>query len=117
MTDKERELYCETCGDLICLICASLNGASIKITNTMSLEEAFEIYKGEITPSLEPLERKLEAIKKALAQLDKCCTDISVQQAVIEANIHDNIGRLHEVLEVRRTELIGQLHETIQGRS
>ena len=48
--------------------------------------------------------------------MDKYCTDISDQQAAIEANIHDNIRRLHEVLEVRRTELIGQLHETIQRK-
>ena len=93
--DKEQELYCETCGDLIC---------------------AFERYKREITPSLEPLEKKLEAVKKALTQLDKCSTDLSVQQASIEANIHDTIRQLHEVLEVRRTELIGQLHEMIRRK-
>ena len=94
-----------------------LNQESIIIMISMSLEDAFEIYKGEITPSLEPLERKLEAVKKALTQLDKYRTDISDQQAAIEANIHDNIGRLREVLEVRRTELIGQLHEMIQRKS
>ena len=113
--DKERELYCETCGDLICLKCGTKSGKH-HYHDFHVLEEAFEIYKGEITPSLEPLERKLEAVKKALIQLDKYCTDISDQQAAIEANIHDNIGRLHEVLEVRRTELIDQLHETIQRK-
>ena len=113
--DKERELYCETCGDLICLKCVTKSGKHHN-HDFHVLEEAFEIYKGEITPSLEPLERKLEAVKKALTQLDKYRTDISDQQAAIEANIHDNIGRLHEVLEVRRTELIGQLHEMIQRK-
>ena len=113
--DKERELYCETCGDLICLKCVTKSGKHHN-HDFHVLEEAFEIYKGEITPSLEPLERKLEAVKKALTQLDEYCTDISDQQAAIEANIHDNIGRLHEVLEVRRTDLIGQLHETIQRK-
>ena len=113
--DKERELYCETCGDLICLKCVTKWGKHHN-HDYHALDEAFEIYKGEITPSLEPLERKLEAVKKALTQLDKYCTDISNQQAAIEANIHDNIGRLHEVLEVRRTELIGQLHEMIQRK-
>ena len=113
--DKERELYCETCGDLICLKCVTKSGKHHN-HDFHVLEEAFEIYKGEITPSLEPLKRKLEAVKKALTQLDKYRTDISDQQAAIEANIHDNIGRLHEILEVRRTELIGQLHETIQRK-
>ena len=113
--DKERELYCETCGDLICFKCAIKGGKHID-HNYSPLDEAFERYKGEITPSLEPLEKKLEAVKKALTQLDKCSTDLSVQQAAIEANISDTIGQLHEVLEVRRTELIGQLHETIQRK-
>ena len=113
--DKEQELYCETCGDLICLKCAIKGGKHIN-HDYLPLDEAFERYKGEITPSLEPLEKKLEAVKKALAQLDKCSTDIFNQQAAIEANIHDTIGRLHKVLEVRRTALIGQLHEMIQRK-
>ena len=113
--DKERELYCETCGDLICFKCAIKGGKHIN-HDYFPLDEAYERYKGEITPSLEPLEKKLEAVKKALTQLDKCSTDLFDQQAAIEANIHDNIGRLHEVLEVRRTELIGQLHEMIQRK-
>ena len=113
--DKERELYCETCGDLICLKCVTKWGKHHN-HDFHVLEEAFEIYKGEITPLFEPLERKLEAVKKTLTQFDKCCADISDQQAAIEANIHDNIRRLHEVLEVRRTELIGQLHEVIQRK-
>ena len=113
--DKERELYCETCGDLICFECVTKWGKHHN-HDYHALDEAFGIYKGEITPSLEPLEKKLEAVKKALTQLDKHCTDISDQQAAIEANIHDNIGRLHEVLDVRRTELIGQLHEAIQRK-
>ena len=113
---KERELYCETCGDLICFECVTTWGKHHN-HKYHALDKAFEIYKREITPSLEPLERKLEAVKKTLSQLDKCSTDLADQQAVIEANIHDNIRRLHEVLEVRRTELIGQLHETIQLKS
>ena len=113
--DKERELYCETCGDLICFKCAIKGGKHIN-HDYFPLDEAFERYKGELTPSLEPLEKKLEVVKKALTQLDKCSTDLSIQQVTIEANIHDNIRRLHEVLEVRRTELIGQLHETIQRK-
>ena len=113
--DKERELYCETCSDLICFKCAIKGGKHIN-HDYFPLDEAYERYKGEITPSLEPLEKKLEAVKKALTQLDKCSTDLFDQQAAIEANIHDNIGRLHEVLEVRRTELIGQLHEMIERK-
>ena len=113
--DKERELYCETCEDLICYECA-IKGGKHHTHDHYVLDKAFERYKDEIAPSLEPLEGKLVAVKKALVQLDKYCTDVADQQATIEANIHDTIGRLHEVLEVRRTELIGQLHQMIQRK-
>ena len=114
-TDKERQLYCETCGDLICFECVTKWGKH-QNHDYHALNKAFEMYKGEITPSLEPLEKKLVAVKKALVQLDKCCTDVANQQATIEANIHDTIGRLHEVLEVRKTELIGHVHQMIQRK-
>ena len=114
-TDKERQLYCETCGDLICLECVTKWGKH-QNHDYHAMNKAFEMYKGEITSSLEPLERKLVAVKKALVQLDICCTDVADQQAASEANIHGTIGRLHEVLEVRRTELIGQLHQMVQRK-
>ena len=114
-TDKERELYCETCGDLICIKCA-IKGGKHQTHDHYVLDEAFERYKGEIAPSLEPLEGKLVAVKVALVQLDKHCGEISDHRAAIEANIHDTTRRLHEILDVRKTELIGQLHKMTQRK-
>ena len=114
-TDKERELYCETCGELICLKCA-IKGGKHQTHNHYVLDEAFEQYKEEIAPSLEPLEGKLVAVKEALARLDKRCGEISDHRVAIEANIHNTTMRLHETLDVRKTELIGQLHEMTQRK-
>ena len=114
-TDKERELYCETCDDLICLKCA-IKGGKHQTHDHYVLDEAFERYKGEIAPSLEPLEGKLVAVKEALAQLDKRCGEISDHRVAIEANLHDTTRRLHETLDVRKTELIGQLHKMTQRK-
>ena len=61
--DKEQELYCETCGDLICFKCAIKGGKHIN-HDYFPLDEAFKRYKGEITPSLEPLEKKLRLSRK-----------------------------------------------------
>ena len=80
------------------------------------LNEAFERYKGEITSSLEPMEKQLATIKRALAQLDARCEEISNQRATMEANIHDTIRRLHQTLDVRKTELISQLHQLTQAK-
>ena len=113
--DKERELYCETCEDLICYECA-IKGGKHQNHNHYVLDRAFERYKGEIAPSLEPMEGKLVAVKEALAQLDKRCGEISVQREAIGTNIHSTIGRLHEVLDIRETELISQLDQITQGK-
>ncbi len=112
---KELELYCETCNELICWKCA-FKGGKHHDHNSDPLDEAFDKYKGEITSSLEPMEKQLKSIHISLAQLDTRSREISDQRVTIEASIHDNIRRLHEILDVRKTELIGQLHQMIQRK-
>ena len=112
---KERELYCETCGDLICYDCVTKWGKH-QNHDYHTLDEAFEIYKGEITPSLEPLERKLEAVKEGLALLDKRNTDISNQQTAINTSIQDTIEQTCEILHARKTKLMTLVNEITQGK-
>ena len=113
--DKELELYCETCGELICYKCA-LKGGKHHSHDYEELNVAFEKYKKEITSSLEPMEKQVTTIKKALALIKQCRGEISDQRAAIEDNIHVTFRRLREVLTVRETELIGHLHKTTQGK-
>ena len=113
--DKELELYCETCGELICLKCA-LKGGKHHSHDYEELNVAFEKYKEEIKSSLEPMEKQVTTIKKALALIEQCHEEIFDQRAAIEDNIHVTFRRLREVLTVRETELIGQLHTTTQGK-
>ena len=111
----ERQLYCETCEDLICFKCA-IKGGKHHDHNHHLLDEAFQRYRGEVAPSLQPMEGKLVAVKEALAVLDKRCGEISDQQKVIKANIHDTFEQLQETLNVRKTKLIGQLHQITQRK-
>ena len=113
--DKELELYCETCGELICYKCA-LKGGKHHSHDYEELNMAFEKYKEEIISSLEPIEKQVTTIKKALALIEQCRGEISDQRAAIEDNIHVTFRRLREVLTVRETELIGYLHKTTQGK-
>ena len=116
---KALELYCETCGELICSHCALKKGKHHSHDYEV-LDEAFEKYKEEITPSLEPMQKRLVTINKALAQCDSYCVEVSDQRAAVEADIHKTISRLqkvvHEALEVRKTELIGHLHQMAQEK-
>ena len=113
--DKELELYCETCEELICHKCA-LKGGNHHTHDYEDLNKAFERYKEEITSSLEPMEYHVTTIKKALSLIEQCCGEISDQQAAIEDNIHVTFKRLREILTVREAELIGKLHQTTQGK-
>ncbi len=112
---KEIELYCKTCNELICWKCAVKSG-NHHDHDYNPLNEAFDKYKGDITSSLEPMEKQLKSIHIALAQLDTRSGEISDQRVTIEASIHKTIRRLHEILDVRKTELIGQLHQIIQRK-
>ena len=113
--DKELELYCETCGELICYKCVTKSGKHIN-HDYEELNVAFEKYKEEITSSLEPMEKQVTTIKKALALIEQCRGKISDQRAAIEDNIHVTFRRLREVLTVRETDLIDQLYKTTQGK-
>ena len=113
--DKELELYCETCGELICHKCA-LKGGKHHSHDYEELNVASEKYKKEIKSSLEPMEKQVTTIKKALALIEQCRGEISDQRAAIEDNIHVTFRRLQEVLTVRETELIGHLHQTTQKK-
>ena len=113
--DKELELYCETCGELICLKCVTKSGKHHS-HDYEELNVSFEKYKEEITSSLEPMEKQVTTIKKALALIEQCRGEISDQRAAIEDNIHVTFRRLREVLTLRETELIGHLHKTTQRK-
>ena len=113
--DTERQLYCETCEDLICFKCA-IKGGKHHDHDHHLLDEAFERYKGEVAPSLDPMEGKLVAVKEALAVLDKRCGEISDQREVNETDIHDTFEQLQETLNIRKTKLISQLHQITQRK-
>ena len=113
--DKEQELYCETCEELICLKCA-LKGGEHHNHDYDEIKNAYERYKGEVGPLLESMEDKLNTVEKALAQLDTRRGEVSDQREVIEDSIHDAIRRLHQLLDVRKTELISVLHQITQAK-
>ena len=112
---KELELYCETCGELICSHCA-LRGQKHHSHKYDLINSCFEKYKGEMTPSLQPVEKQLTTINRALAVLDRHCGEISDQRVAIETDIHHTTQRLHEIIDVRKTELIRQLHQVTQEK-
>ena len=115
-TNEELKLYCETCGEQICYKCALKKGGKHWSHEYEEQNKAFEKYKEEVTSAIEPMEKQVVIIKKALALIEQCCGEISDQRQAIEKNIHVTFRRLREVLTARETELIGQLHQIAQGK-
>ena len=111
---EELKLYCETCGELICFHCTMKTGKHRNHDYALN-EEAFETYRKEIGSLLEPINRKLASVDEVLTQFDKDNGKISDQRAAIETDIHI-INELHQVLDVRRTELISRLHQLTQRK-
>ena len=105
---KELELYCETCEELICWKCVVRNGEH-QDHDYNDLDQALEKYKQEIVSYLEPMDKQVATIEKAIRNLDACYREISHQQTSTEEKIHGTFKQLHEILDARETELIGQL--------
>ena len=112
---EELKLYCETCGELICLHCALKTGKHHNHDYEF-IEEAFETYRKEIRAFMELINKQLTSVDEILAQFDKNDREISDQRASIEADIHHTIDRVHQILDIRRTELISQLQQLTQKK-
>ena len=110
---KELELYCNTCGELICHNC------TVQLHHRHKHEvvsDTFQKHKEQISASLKPIKQRLEAANKALGELDTQCQQITDQRKALIENIHKTIQQLQEALEVRKTELIGQLDQITQKK-
>ena len=112
---RVEELYCETCGEIICYKCI-MKGEKHQTHDYKELVEAFEQYQEELKLSLEPMENQLIAIDKALPEFDACHDEIAEQQVAVEADIHKTITQLQETLDVRKDELISQLDSITRAK-
>ena len=110
---KELELYCETCGELICHNC-TVNKHCRPEHKYDLVGDTFQGHKAEITASLEPVEKQLGVVSKALEQFDLQLHELDDLQVAIEGNIQQQIQQLQELLEARKAELIDQLQQLIQ---
>ena len=113
--DKDLELYCETCGELICWKCIA-KGSKHHDHDYEELNQAFMKYYQDITSFLEPMKKQITTANGVLAQLDAISGEIFDQRVTISDTIHVTFRRLQDVLNVRETELISQLDHVIQGK-
>jgi len=111
--EKMLEIYCETCGELICSHCTIRLHQGHKY---VLVTDTFPKHRNEIVSSLQPVKQQLATVNKAVQALDTRTKEIEDQRVTIEADIHKQIDHLHQTLEQRRTELVGQLHQLTQQK-
>ena len=74
----------------------------------------FQRHQAEIAASLEPVEKQLGVVSKALEQFDLQSHELYDLQVAIEGNIQQ---QLQELLEARKAELIDQLQQYIRAKT
>ena len=112
--NRELELYCETCEELVCVQCTiqQHNGHKYNL-----IDEVFEKYKKEIIQlTLNPAEQQQTLATKALEKLNVRCREISDQQAALQAQIHKSSQQLHEIINLREKELTDKLNYITQEK-
>ena len=110
---KDLELYCETCGELICWRCMA-KGGTHHDHDYEELGRAFKKYKEEIASSLGLMEQQVATIKNTLAKLDMRYKRVSRHQTTTKVDVHAAFGEVHEVLNDREAELIMQIDKLAQ---
>ena len=105
------DLYCETCGELICLHCTVKKHKDHQYD---LVGDTFDRHKAEITASLEPVEKQLGVVSKALEQFGLRSQELDDLEVTLEANIAQEIRKLQESLEARRAELVSHMKQNIQ---
>ena len=111
--DKELEIYCETCEELICHNC-TVNKHCRPEHKCDLVSDIFEKHKAEISASLELVEEHLGAVREAIEQLDLRSHNLNDQQAAVKADIQQQVQQLFEILQSRKTELISQVDQHFQ---
>ena len=107
------DLYCETCGELICLHC-TVNMHCRPEHKYDLVGDTFQRHKAEITTSLKPVEEQVGLASRALELYGVRSQELDDLEVAMEANIGQEIQKLQEILEARKAELVGQMKQLIQ---
>ena len=105
--NRELELYCETCKELICVQCTIQQHKDHEYN---LIGEVFEKHKQEIMSFLNPAEQQLTLVREALKMVNTRSKEISDQQAALQTQIHESSQQLHEIINLREKELTTELN-------
>ena len=100
---KPLEIFCETCEELICQLCA------VKKHRDHDYDvvgDAFAKHKHKIESNLQPLQRQIHRLAEALANLIKRREEIANQGGRVKNEIHLEIERIKQLLDQTEIQLV-----------
>ena len=107
---KELEIYCETCEELICHNCTVTKHCRPEHKYSL-VDDTFEQHKTEIVTSLEPIEKQVGIVNKALKELDQESTKVDDQRGRTKTEIARLFRQIYDVLEARKADLDSQVDQ------
>jgi hypothetical protein len=107
---KELEIYCETCEELICHNCTVTKHCRPEHKYSL-VDDTFEQHKTEIVTSLEPIEKQVGIVNKALEELDQQSAKVDNQRGTTKTEIVQLFQQIYDILEVRKADLVSQVDQ------
>ena len=107
---KELEIYCETCEELICHNCTVTKHCRPEHKYSL-VDDTFEQHKAEIVTSLEPIEKQVGIVNKALEELDQQSAEVDDQRGRTKTEIAQLFRQIYEVLEAQKAGLDSQVDQ------
>ena len=104
--DKETNLYCQTCSQLICSDCM------IRIHKEHDYDvvaDVFPEHKEKLVSSLKPLKEKLNEVDCAISAFNTKLNELNNQRAAVKQEIKTEIDKLRKLVNTRETELLASL--------
>ena len=112
-SEKEADLYCETCEELICRDCI------VRVHRDHQYDlvtESFAKHEKVIVDSLKPVKEQIATLEGVVKLVDIRCAAVVEQKTAVVAEIHTVMAHLRQVLEARETELVSQAEQTAQQK-
>ena len=107
---KELEIYCETCEELICHNCTVTKHCR-PVHKYSIVDDTFEQHKTEIVTALEPIEKQVGIVNKALEELDQELAKVDDQRGTAKTEIVRLFRQIYDILEARKADLVGQIDQ------
>ena len=111
--EKELELYCEPCEQLICLQCTTTEHSG---HNYSLVKDVVEKCKEEIKASLTPAKEQRSVVGEASEQVKSQKKEIADQQATLAAKMRGDCQQLVNIIEARTNEHVSKLQRITEEK-